>query len=141
VLIFLLIALFNAFTGLFKARLFSRRDYLCKQLAVRIVQIQFILGIVLYAISPIVRYFLTNFGEAVHVREIRFFGMEHITVMVIAVGLISVASDKIDRSDRDRDKFRIMAWWFGIALLLILTSIPWSFSPLISRPSFRTFHF
>ncbi len=107
--------------------------------AVKILQIQFCIGIVLYCISPIVRFFIANFKEAVHMREIRFFGMEHITMMVLAVGVISIGAEKVSKAADDRTKFRIMALWFGIGLFLILISIPWSFSPLTSRPSFRLF--
>ncbi|WP_192910105.1 hypothetical protein [Mucilaginibacter ginsenosidivorax] len=32
-----------------------------------------------------------------------------------------------------------MAIWIIVALVVILSSIPWSFSPLISRPNFRLF--
>jgi hypothetical protein len=49
--------------------------------------IQFLLGVTLYFISPIVNYFLHNFSSAMHERAIRFFGMEHITMMLIGIGI------------------------------------------------------
>jgi hypothetical protein len=93
----------------------------------------------LYCISPVVRYFLTFFKTAVHQREIRFFGMEHITMMLIAVVLITIGSMKAKRQPIDKQRFKTMAIWFTIALIIILASIPWQFSPLISRPYFRSF--
>lgn len=72
-------------------------------------------------------------------RQIRFFGMEHITMMMIAITLITIGSAKAKRKTTDEAKFKTMAIWFSIALLLILSSIPWSFSPLTSRPLFRSF--
>lgn len=104
-----------------------------------VVHLQFLIGLVLYFISPIVDYFLHHFKEAVHVRDIRFFGMEHICVMTVAVTAITIGAMKAKRKTSDAAKFKTMAIWFTIGLLLILSSIPWSFSPLISRPSFRPF--
>jgi uncharacterized membrane protein YbjE (DUF340 family) len=138
VLIFLLFAIFRAYRGWFKKSLFSSFDNSLKSVTVKVVQVQFCIGVALYILSPLVRYFLNNFGEAVRIREIRFFGMEHITIMVIAVAVISIGSDKVDKATV-QDKYKIMAIWFAVGLLLILTSIPWSFSPLTSRPNFRPF--
>lgn len=139
VLIVLLFAIFRAYRGKFKKAPFSNFDNAMRKITVKVVQIQFCIGFGLYLLSPVVRYFLNNFKEAVHLREIRFFGMEHITVMIIAVTVITIGSDKINKTSDDLQKYKTMAIWFTIGLLLILTSIPWSFSPLTSRPNFRSF--
>jgi hypothetical protein len=60
-------------------------------------------------------------------------------VMLTAIILITIGSAKAKRKTTDQEKFKTMAIWLTIALLLILSSIPWSFSPLISRPMFRAF--
>jgi uncharacterized membrane protein len=86
-----------------------------------------------------VDYFLHHFNAAVHQREIRFFGMEHSLMMFIAIIIITIGSAKAKRKATDTEKFRIMTIWFAVALFIILTSIPWAFSPLTSRPHFRSF--
>lgn len=101
--------------------------------------LQLVIGLTLYVISPVVRYFLTYFKEAVHQREIRFFGMEHVTMMLLAIVLLTIGSAKTKRKTTDRQKFKTMAIWFTIALLIIFLSIPWHFSPFTSRPYFRWF--
>ena len=101
--------------------------------------VQLMLGIALYAISPVIRYFLDNFQVAVKQRAVRFFGMEHSLMMLVAVVLISIGSMKAKRKNTEEAKFKTMAIWFSIALLIILLNIPWEFSPLVSRPSFRGF--
>lgn len=88
--------------------------------------------------SPMVNYFLKNFKDAVHMRDIRFFGMEHITMMVIAVTVITIGSLKVKRRNTDQEKFRTTLIWFLVAFVIIVLSIPWSFSPFTSRPLFRT---
>ena len=135
----LLFAIFWAYRGRLLKKPFTKFDDGVRIIATTVVHIQFVLGICLYFISPIVSYFLHNFGTAVHERVIRFFGMEHVTMMVIAVGIITVGSGKAKRLQGDKEKFKTIAVWFTITLVIILSSIPWSFSPLISRPNFRWF--
>lgn len=139
VLIFLIFTIFRAYQARSKKQHFSNFDNILRMITVNVVQLQFCIGIALYLLSPVVRYFLHNFSEAVHLREIRFFGMEHITMMVLAVGVITIGSGKVNKATDDQQKYKIMIIWFSIGLLLILTSIPWSFSPLTSRPNFRYF--
>ena len=97
------------------------------------------LGLWLYFISPIIRYFLNNFKDAVHTREIRFFGMEHIIMMLTAMALITIGSAKAKRKQSDIEKHKTVAVWFTVGLLIILIAIPWKFSPLVSRPYLRSF--
>ncbi|WP_397321489.1 hypothetical protein [Pedobacter foliorum] len=135
----LLFAIFRAFSGCFSSRKFSRLDNAIRHWTATIAHVQLIFGLVLYFISPIVNYFLHNFSDAVHRREIRFFGMEHSLMMMTAVVVITIGSAKAKRKQTDLEKFKTMALWYGIGLLIILSSIPWAFSPLTSRPSFRPF--
>lgn len=139
VLISLLVAIFQAYKGWLGSKPFTKSDNIVRNATVTITHIQFVLGIVLYCISPVVRYFLGYFKTAVHQREIRFFGMEHITMMLIAVVLITIGSMKSKKQPTDKQRFKTIAIWFTIALIIILASIPWQFSPLISRPYFRSF--
>lgn len=135
----LLFAIFLAYRGWITKKAFSKFDNAVRHWTATIVHIQLILGVWLYGVSPIIDYFLHYFREAVHQREIRFFGMEHSTVMLAAIVVITIGSAKAKRKPTDTEKFRTMAVWFTIGLLMILTSIPWSFSPLVSRPHFRPF--
>src|SRR5688500_15967044 len=101
VLVSLLVAIFQAYKGWLGNKPFSRSDNIIRNATVTITHVQFVLGIVLYCISPVVRYFLGYFKTAVHQREIRFFGMEHITMMLIAVVLITMGSMKAKRQSTD----------------------------------------
>lgn len=139
VLASLLFALFLAFRGWFLKKTFGKLDNSIRHITATIAHVQLTLGIILYCISPVTQYFLANFKEAVKNREIRFFGMEHSLMMVIAVTLITIGSMKAKRRTPDNQKFRTMALWYGTALLVILSSVPWWFSPLVSRPMFRWF--
>jgi len=139
VLVSLIFSIGRAYRGWLLNKPFLKVDDTIRLITVTIAHIQLIIGLGLYGISPIVHYFLSHFNTAVHERQIRFFGMEHITVMLISIVLITIGSAKAKRKTTDKEKFKTMAVWFSIALILILSSIPWAFSPLTSRPYFRPF--
>lgn len=139
VLISLLFAIIRAYSGWFGNKRFLKMDNTARIVAASSAHLQLVIGLTLYVISPVVRYFLTYFKEAVHQREIRFFGMEHVTMMLLAIVLLTIGSAKTKRKTTDRQKFKTMAIWFTIALLIIFLSIPWHFSPFTSRPYFRWF--
>lgn len=139
VLVSLLYSVFRGFQGWRRGDAFSKEDDTLRHMTATVVHIQLILGLLIYSISPLIRYFWSNYHEAVHERDIRFFGMEHSLMMLIAVIIITVGSMLAKRKENDRDKFKTMAIWYSIGLLIILLNIPWPFSPLVSRPWFRMF--
>lgn len=135
----LLFAIFHAYQGWLLNKPYLKFDNAVRHVTATTAHVQLVLGICLYFISPIVSYFLHNFGTAVHERTIRFFGMEHIVMMLTGIIAITIGSAKAKRKETDREKYKTMAIWFTVGLLIILSSVPWSFSPLISRPNFREF--
>ncbi|ODS79449.1 MAG: hypothetical protein ABS46_15860 [Cytophagaceae bacterium SCN 52-12] len=139
VLASLLIAIAVSLSGLKTGRNFSAADNFTRHSVATVCQIQLLLGIVLYGVSPLTIHFLEHPASAIHEREFRFFGLEHATVMLAAVTVISVGSYKAKRRRTDREKFRAVLTWFLAGLLLVLSSIPWSFWPWVNRPSFRIF--
>lgn len=139
VLASLVFAIYRGYRGWRTGLIFSRSDDGVRHRTATIAHVQLILGLWLYSVSPIVDYFFKNYKEAVHERQIRFFGMEHSIVMILSVVVITIGSMRAKRASTDQNKFKIMAIWYALALFLILTSIPWAFSPLVSRPWFRAF--
>jgi mannose/fructose/N-acetylgalactosamine-specific phosphotransferase system component IID len=139
VLVSLLFAMYRAYNGLVTKKIFSRFDNAVRHWTATIAHIQLVLGLWLYFISPIINYFWSNFNDAVHQREVRFFGMEHSLMMFIAIIVITIGSAKAKRKETDREKFKTLLTWYSIGLLIILASVPWAFSPLTSRPYFRSF--
>ncbi len=139
VLISLMYAIYRAYRGWTTGRRFSRYDNTVRHTTATIAHVQLLIGLTLYVVSPLVQYFLHNFKTAVHERQTRFFGMEHSVVMLLGIVIITIGSAKAKRKLTDRQKFRTMAVWFTIGLLVILSSIPWPFAPWGSRPWFRGF--
>jgi multisubunit Na+/H+ antiporter MnhB subunit len=135
----LLFAIFRAYSGLLSKRNFTRFDNSVRLWTTIIVHTELVFGLWLYFISPLVDYFLHHFKEAVHQPEIRFFGMEHGIMMIVAIIIITIGSARAKRRPTDREKFKTMAVWFSIGLLIILMFIPWPFSPFAGRPFFTPF--
>ncbi|MCC7025876.1 MAG: cytochrome b [Saprospiraceae bacterium] len=139
VLISLVIAIFQAYKGWILKKPFLSKDNAIRHWTATIAHVQLMIGLWLYFVSPQMDYFMKNFKEAVHQKDIRFFGMEHSIMMVVAIVLITIGSVIAKRKSTDQDKFKTIAIWFTIGLIIILISIPWSFSPFVSRPNFRSF--
>jgi cytochrome b561 len=139
VLASLLLAVYRAYKGWFTRQPFSSADNTIRHITATIAHIQLLTGLWLYFISPVMAYFFKHLKQAIHVREIRFFGMEHSILMLIAIVIITIGSALAKRRQTDEGKFKIMAIWFSIGLLIIILAIPWPFSPFTSRPFFRLF--
>lgn len=135
----LLVAIYRALRGWSSGKSFTTVDETIRLTAVTITNIQISLGLGLYAISPITAYFSHHYQVTVHVKQMRFFGLEHAFMMIMATLLISIGSVKVKNKSTDREKFRTMALWFTLGLLVILIAIPWPFSPFAQRPFFRLF--
>ena len=135
----LIFAIYRAYRGWKSKSVFGVWDNRARHVTATIAHVQLIFGLWLYFISPIVGYFFDNFHEAVHMREMRFFGMEHITMMSIAITLLTIGSVKVKKKPTDQEKFKTMLIWYSIVLAIIFLSIPWKFSPFTARPYFRFF--
>lgn len=135
----LLFALFISYRGWLQHKTCTPFDNRVRHITATIAHIQLALGLWLYFISPLISYFLKNFKSAVKERSIRFFGMEHAAMMLVAIIIITVGSASAKRKKWDEQKFKTMAIWFTIAFVIILINIPWKFSPMASRPYFRPF--
>ena len=139
VLISLIYATVQAYKGWFSTMPYTPRDNKIRNITVIIVHIQLLVGLILYAVSPIIHQLFGNFSEAVGQTSIRFYGMEHSVLMILAVVLITIGSAKTKRLSNDIKKFKATAIWFTLGLIIIFVSIPWPFSPFDARPLFRIF--
>jgi len=61
----------------------------------------------------------------------RFFAIEHSTAMILAIVLVHIGRSFGKKNIPDKKKHGRTALFFGLALLIILISIPWPFRELI----------
>ena len=137
VLLSLLYSIFRAYQGYFSDKIFSKTDDSVRHWTATIAHIQLVLGITLYSQSPIIKYFWKNFTEARESFDLFFFGLIHISLMLISIILITIGSSISKRKTEDSKKFKTILIYFVIALVIIFIAIPWPFSPLANRPYFR----
>lgn len=135
----LLSGIFRAYRGYYTGSVFTKTDNALRHWTATVAHIQLMIGFSLYFTSPIISYFFGHFNEAIHLLDMSFFGIIHISVMFTAIVLITIGSALSKRRSSDRAKFKTMLLWFCIALLLIFIAIPWPFSPFANRPYFRVF--
>jgi hypothetical protein len=66
----------------------------------------------------------------------RFFWVEHPVMNLIAIVLITIGRGQAKKSIPDTTKYKKAFWFFLIALLVLLASIPWPGRELVGRPMF-----
>lgn len=126
VLLFIIAAIVNAGLKLTRKSSSNCNDCAFNRLALIFMHLQLVLGLVLYFISPKVVFDAISMKDSL----LRFFLVEHIGLMIIAVILITIGYVKSDRAVDELKKQKQVLVYFSIALLLILVSIPWPFREL-----------
>ena len=85
-----------------------------------------LLGIVLYGfLSPITLSAFNDFGAAMKDHTIRFWAIEHISVMLLVTVLVTIGNAKTKKALTSKDKFKKQLTFFAASLGLMLISIPW----------------
>jgi Na+-driven multidrug efflux pump len=120
------VALFRAYVGWFGKREYTEIDRKVGVYFSVSLDIQLLLGIILYIfLSPITRTAFQDFSTAMTITDIRFFAVEHILMMVLAVILVHVGTILSKRGASDISKHRRSAIWFSLAILIVILAIPW----------------
>ena len=92
--------------------------------------VQLVLGLILYAFSPLVRNGLANMGAAMQSEQLRFFVVEHLTIMILAVVAAQLGYSFSKRVEGDRKKYVRASVGYVLAGILLIVGIPW-WRPLI----------
>ena len=124
------------YSGHRSKKIFSSKDYKILIVITALYDLQLILGLILYFKSPLVQYFWKDISFSIKQRELRFFGIEHVMMMSTAIILINFYTFCVFKkigSYAFTYLFRRYIW----IILIIFSSIPWSFSPFTSRPNWR----
>jgi len=127
VLIALIITLIFAFAGWFGKKNWTKRDHVSGLVLSIFLDIQFLVGLILYFfVCSVTKAAFADFGAAMKNADLRFYAVEHILLMIIALVLVHIGRIKIKRINADWKKHRAAVIWYGISLLLILAAIPWN---------------
>ena len=99
--------------------------------------LQLLLGLLLYLVlSPNMAEIRAHFGEAMQNAQLRFWAVEHVTAMLVAVVLAHVGRVLARNAKTPGAKRGRLLVCFGLATILILVGMPWPGLPY-GRPLFR----
>lgn len=130
---------FNAFSGISSKRPYSGNDNRSNLFFMISCDIQLLLGLILYISNAWFDRLKSGMGNVMKDSFLRFFTVEHASLMILAWILVHVGRTSVKRAGNDAAKHQKSLLFFGIALLLILAAIPWPFRTEIARPLFRGF--
>jgi len=121
-LLLILVAIINAMLSQNSGR-YVKKDRLLNLFAMVFMHIQLLIGGILYFQSPKVQFSEGWMSNGM----LRFYGMEHLIGMLLAVILITLGRKKAEKLRSTREKHRRILFSYLIALVLIILSIPWPF--------------
>ncbi len=136
ILVLLLISIVKAWSGWQNKKAFAPGDKKIWLFTMISAHITLLLGLYQVAFGRY-GFFTTSLPEGTSVMKdkfFRFFWVEHPAGMIIAIVLITLGHGMAKKSVTDEVKYRKAFYYFLIALIVILASIPWPFREIIGRP-------
>jgi Kef-type K+ transport system membrane component KefB len=116
VLILLVVAVLQAIMGWFGNKAYTEDNRKLNVFTLISAHVQFVFGLVLYFLSPLTK---GPMSEGLF----RYWKVEHLSMMLIAIILITIGNAKSKKVADAVQKHKKIAIFFGIALVLILVSI------------------
>lgn len=122
-LFFLVVTIIKSLVGWFGNHPWRPVDNQLSILTLIFTHTQLIIGLILYFISPIVKQGLSNMAEAMKIEQIRFYTVEHIAGMLVAIIIITVGRVLSKKRSIPKAKFRIVAIFFTLGLIIMILMI------------------
>lgn len=127
VVIVLIAAVINAMIGLASNKEFKSKDLRLGLFTLIFSHIQFLIGLGWYFMSPVYKTMkVAGMGTIMKNAQLRLIAVEHPLAMILAIVLITVGWSKHKKQTSDAAKFKTFTIFYGAALLLVLSRIPWS---------------
>lgn len=140
VLVLVLASIVRAFTNMSSGKFLAFDDKLTL-MSLIFSHIQLVVGIALFVISPQIKaamQYITEqgMGEMMKNAALRFWFVEHPFGMVVGIALITIGRISSRNAKDDQAKFKKVALYFTVGLLIIFASIPWPFREAVARGLF-----
>lgn len=127
VLAILFFAVANAIMGLVGNKMFTMgKDLRLSLFALILSHIQLLVGLVLYFVSPRGFKNIQELGMGGMDAVSRLVAVEHPFVNIIAIVLITIGWSKHKKVMEGNKKFKRIAIFYGLGLILFLSRMPWS---------------
>ena len=128
VLLLVLVAIIRAWADWLGHKAYSEGNRKLNLFAMISVHTQLLIGLVLYFVSPIVKFGSDTMKDA----TTRYWTVEHLTGMIIAIALITVGHARAKRAATPDAKHKSIAIFYTLALIIIAAVIILSKRGLIS---------
>lgn len=123
-LLFILLAIIMGFIGMSSNKTFTKGNKTTALMGLMWTHIQVLVGIILYFLSPLGMSAFS--GEAMKNSISRLYIIEHPLTMLIGAILITIGYSKSKKASTDKAKFKNIAIFYPIGLILILSRLPWN---------------
>ena len=115
----------NAILGLTSKKLFTDKDLRISLFTMIICHIQLLVGLIVYFVSE--KGFQAFAIEgAMKNSDLRLTMLEHPLINIIALVLITIGWSKHKKEESNNGKFKKIAVFYTLGLVLILSRLPWS---------------
>ena len=128
VLLIVTLATLNALIGFFAKKEYGPKDFRISLFALIVSHLQLIIGLALYFVSPLGMKSISNNGMGVVMKDsaLRLNAVEHPMMMILMVVFITIGYSKHKKKLVSSPKFKMLAIFYTIALILMLSRIPWN---------------
>lgn len=122
----LVITTFNSLLGFFRKKEYGAKDMRLALFTLITMHIQFLIGLVLFFVSPNGLQAIQNNGMGGLSSAARKLAVEHPTLMLIAIVLVTIGYSKHKKQRLSTPKFKKLAIFYTLALIAVLAIIPWN---------------
>lgn len=127
VLIVLFVASVNSIIGFASNKEYGATNFRLALFSLITSHLQLLIGLVLYFVAPYFNAFSeVGMGGVMKDSTLRLYNVEHPLIMIIAIVLITIGYSKHKKKLTSKPKFKILAIFYTIALILMLSRIPWN---------------
>lgn len=136
ILILSVVVIARSFSGMTSGKPFSAADKKGGLFLMISAHTTLLIGLYLYFFGPSGFAYIRNlgFGEVMKDNTARFFAVEHIFGMLVAIVLITIGRGVSKKDIPDVAKHKRTFWFILVALVIILATIPWPFRTEVARP-------
>tara|TARA_B110000046_G_C12989872_1_gene397371 strand:- start:408 stop:860 length:453 start_codon:yes stop_codon:yes gene_type:complete len=127
VLLLIVLAIADALISLSNGKAYKKMSKRLALGAFIFTHIQLLVGLLLYFLGSKGFNTIMNVEGFMKDATARFYAVEHISMMIIAVVLITVGYSASKKREEAHRKYKAIAVLYSIALLIILVMIPWPF--------------
>lgn len=118
-------AVFRVWRGWLSRAIWTDADAGAVKLFVNALSLQFVVGILLYAVSPLIRSALGDMAATMKNAPVRYFAVEHVTVMLLAIALAHIGAARVRKAASDSARFQAATIFLGFALAAVAGFTPW----------------